>query len=180
MGAAALAMAQAADPQRFRALLLIEPVMYPPPYLRGDNAMSERALRRRRTFDSREEAAASFRGRGAFDGWDDAAFAGYIRRGLVGEGPVELACAPEVEADIYRGSKAHDTWDHVMSIDVPVLLMSGEKSDTISPDLARKQAAQFERAGVEIVPDAGHFLPMERPELIAARVRRFVEAMGDS
>ncbi len=178
MGAAALAMAQAADPSRFGALVLIEPVVYPPPYGRDEtNAMSERALRRRIDFESRDEAARSFRGRGAFAGWDEAAFQGYLRCGLVGDGPVSLACDPELEADIYRGSGAHDTWDRLSSIQIPVLLMSGERSETITPDLARAQSERFVRAGVEIVPEAGHFLPMEMPGLVADRVRRFVEAL---
>lgn len=178
MGAASLAMAQAADPVRFRALLLIEPVMFPGPYRRADHPMAERALRRRTRFASRAEARENFEGKGAFEGWHEEAFAGYINCGLVGDGSVRLACTPEVEAEIYRGSGAHDTWDRVGSVDIPVLLMSGELSDTISPDLARDQAAQFGRAGVEIVPDIGHFLPMQRPELVAERVRRFVEAVS--
>lgn len=178
MGAAALAMAQAADPGRFRALVLVEPVMLPPPYVRGTKPeMADRAARRRREFESRREAADSFRGRGAFEGWDEAAFDGYIRCGLRGEGPVTLACDPTVESEIYQGSNAHDTWGRVGDIDVPVLLMSGEHSDTISPELAREQAAQFGRAGVEIVPGAGHFLAMVSPDLVASRVRRFVESV---
>ncbi|MFZ0013929.1 MAG: alpha/beta hydrolase [Acidimicrobiia bacterium] len=172
MGAAALAMAQIADPGRFKALILIEPVMFPAPHARRDNDMSERAMRRRRGFSSRQEAADNFRGRGAFVGWDDAAFDGYIRCGLIGDGPVHLACRPEIEADIYRGSDAHDTFDRVGAIDVPVLLMSGANSQTVPPELARRQADQFQRAGVEIVPDVGHFLPMETPKLVADRVRR--------
>lgn len=178
MGATALAMAQADDPGRFRALVLIEPVIFPPPYVREDNEPANRALRRRLVFESREEAARSLRGRGSFEGWDEKAFEGYVSCGLVGEGPVRLACPPEVEADIYKAARAHDTWDRLTPIDVPVLLISGERSDTIDPDLARDQAARFERAGVEVVPDAGHFLPMDQPSLVAARVRRLVEAMG--
>jgi pimeloyl-ACP methyl ester carboxylesterase len=175
MGAAALAMAQAADPGRFRALVLIEPIILPPPFRRAETEMSDRALRRRREFASRAEAADNFSGKGAFVGWHRAAFDGYIRCGLLGDGPVRLACDPEVEADIYRASGAHDTWDRLPGIAVPVLLMSGENSDTISPELAREQASLFGRAGVEVVPDTGHFLPMERPDLVADRVRRLVE-----
>ncbi|MGD2059862.1 MAG: alpha/beta hydrolase [Acidimicrobiia bacterium] len=179
MGAAALAMAQATDPGRFRALVLIEPIILPPPFRRAESEMSDRALRRRREFSSRVEAADNFRDKGAFVGWHRAAFEGYIRCGLVGDDPVRLACDPEVEADIYRASGAHDTWDRLPGIAVPVLLMSGETSDTISPRLAREQAARFGRAGVEIVPDSGHFLPMERPNIVADRVRRLVEASTD-
>lgn len=177
MGAAALAMAQAADPHRFRALVLIEPIVFPPPYRREESEMSERALRRRREFPTRAEAAENFRGKGAFVDWDEAAFEGYIRCGLIGEGPVRLACEPAVEADIYRASGSHDTWDRLTQIEIPVLLMSGEHSDTISSEFSREQAAQFPRAGVEIVPDTGHFLPMEKPGLVADRVRRLASAM---
>lgn len=179
MGAAALAMAQIEDPDRFKALVLIEPVMFPGPYKREDrNQMSDTALRRRMQFESRSEAVEHFRGRGAFEGWDEAALEGYVRCGLVGEGPVTLACDPEVEADIYRGSRDHDTWERLGQIEIPVLVMSGEHSTTISPRMARDQADQFPRAGLEVVEGAGHFLPMEMPGLVAERVQRMVEAVN--
>ncbi len=179
MGAAALAMAQSADPGRFRALILIEPIVFPGPYRREDrDAMARTAERRRPGFRSRQEAAENFRGRGPFQHWVDAAFDAYIACCLVGEDEVMLACPPEVEADIYRAWKAHDTWERLGSIDIPVLVMAGEHSDTITPDFARRQAERFPRAGVEIVPDTGHFLPMERPDLVADRARRFVEVIG--
>lgn len=176
MGAAALAMAQAADPRRFRALMLIEPIVFPGPYGRDPRySMADTAERRRPRFESREAAAENFRGKGVFENWNDDAFAGYIECGLIGDGEVRLACRPELEADIYRAWKDHDTWDKFPSIDIPVLVMAGEHSDTISPEFAREQAAQFPNAGLEIVPGTGHFLPMERPGLVATRVRRLVE-----
>lgn len=176
MGAAALAMAQAADPQRFGALLLIEPIVFPGPFGREEhNEMALAAAKRRARFESREEAAEHFRGRGLFQGWVDDAFEAYIRCGLIGEDEVRLACSPEVEADVYRAWKGHDTWDELGAIEIPVLLMVGERSDTFTPDFARELAGKFPRAGLEIVPDAGHFLPMERPDLVAERVRRLVE-----
>ena len=179
MGAAALAMAQIADPGRFRALVLIEPIIYPGPHIRAEHPMSERALRRRREFTTRDEAADSFRDRGAFVGWDPAAFDSYIDCGLVGDGPVHLACDPELEADIYRASGAHDTWERLNSIEIPVLLLYGSESDTITPDLARKQQARFVRAGLESVEGTGHFLPMQLPNLVSDRVRRLAETLVD-
>lgn len=178
MGAAALAMAQAEDSGRFRALVLIEPIVFPGPYRREDRgSMARTAERRRGVFESRAAAADHFRGREPFDRWVVAAFDGYLECGFVGEDEVSLACRPEVEADIYRAWKAHDTWERLGSIDVPVLILSGEHSDTVSPDFARQQAARFPKAGLEIVADTGHFLPMERPELVADRVRRLVEVV---
>lgn len=179
MGAAALVMAQAEDPDRFRALVLIEPIVFPGPYRREDrDPMARTAERRRPVFRSRQAAAEHFRGRGLFENWVDAAFDAYIECGLVGDDEVTLACRPEVEADIYRAWKAHDTWERLGAIEVPVLVLAGEHSDTITPDFARRQVDRFPRAGVEIVADTGHFLPMERPALVADRVRRLVEAAG--
>lgn len=176
MGAAALAMAQADEPALFRALVLIEPIIFPGPYAReGRESMAEAALRRRAAFPSRQAAADHLRGRGAFTGWDDSAFEGFIEGGLVGEEEVVLACRPEVEADIYRAWRDHDTWDRLARIEIPVLIMSGEDSDTISPEFAREQASRFPRAGLEVVGGTGHFLPMQRPDLIADRVRRLVD-----
>lgn len=177
MGAAALAMAQIADSSRFRALVLIEPIIYPGPHKRAEHPMSERAVRRRREFRSRLEAADSFRDRGAFVGWDSAAFDGYIGCGLVGDAPVTLACDPDIEADIYRASGAHDTWESLDSIEIPVLLLYGAESDTITPDLARQQRDRFVRAGLESVEGAGHFLPMQSPNLVSDRVRRLAETV---
>jgi pimeloyl-ACP methyl ester carboxylesterase len=179
MGAAALAMAQASDPKRFRALVLIEPIVFPGPFRREPrDVMATIAERRRPAFPSRKAAAEHFRGKGVFAGWVDEAFEGYIECGLIGDDEVRLACPPEVEADIYRAWKNHDTWDKLGEIEIPVLLMSGERSDTISAEFAREQANQFPRAGLEIVPGASHFLPMEQPGLIAERVRRLVEVVS--
>lgn len=179
MGAAALLMAQLADPRRFGFLVLIEPIVFPGPHVRLDeHPLSYGAARRRRVFDSRAEARANFVSKPAFAAWDDEALDGYVSCGLLGDDPVELACDPIVEADIYRASSAHDTFDRLGGIEIPVLLLAGEESDTTPPEVTRMQADQFQRAGVEIVQETGHFLPMEKPGLVAERVARLVQILG--
>lgn len=176
MGAAAMVMAELADPGRFRFLLLIEPIIFPGPHRREEHQLSVVASKRKESFPSREEARKNFASRSAFSGWHPEAIDGYVECGLVGEGPVELACDPRVEAEVYRGSREHSTWDRLGEIETPSLVLAGEGSDTITPDLARAQAERLGSAGVEIVGGTGHFLPMERPDLVADRVRRLVEA----
>jgi pimeloyl-ACP methyl ester carboxylesterase len=136
------------------------------------------ASKRKDSFPGRQSARESFATRPAFSGWDSDAIAGYVECGLIGEGPVELACDPQVEAEIYRGSRDHATWVRLGEIETPALVLCGEDSDTVTPDLARAQAMQLSRAGVDVVPGTGHFLPMERPDLVAERVRRVVEAFS--
>jgi len=178
MGAAALTMAQLADPGRFRFLVLIEPIILPGPRRPLEHPVITVASNRRRVFDSRQRAKEKFVGREPFSRWHPAALDGYLDCGFVGEGPVELACSPELEAEIYRASTLHDTWDRLGEVEIPVLILGGEESDPIPPDLVRSQAARFPRAGVEIVPGVGHFLPMEKPELVAERIRRVAVTVG--
>lgn len=175
MGACALVMAQLADPVRFRFLILIEPIIFPAPHGREDHPLVAAASKRKTSFDSRQEALENFGSRGAFAGWDPEALKAYVDCGLEGDGPVTLACKPDVEADIYRASNDHDTFERLGEVGIPVLILAGEESDTIAPHLARAQAEQFASAGVEIVSATGHFLPMEMPDLVADRVARIVE-----
>ena len=178
MGAAALVMAQLADPGRFRFLLLIEPIIFPGPYGREEHQLSLVAAKRKAVFPDRESARENFSTRGVFERWHPEAIGGYVECGLVGDGPVELACDPLVEAEVYRGSTDHDTWDRLGELDVPALVLCGAESGTVTPELARSQAERMGSAGLEIVPETGHFLPMERPELVADRVRRLWEMFG--
>ncbi len=178
VGATALTMAQLADPDRFRFLVLIEPSVFPGPHGRQENHLSVFTLKRKRMFHSRGAAKDNFASRDAFSNWVPSALEAYVECGLVGEGPVELACDPEIEADIYRASNAHDTWEKLGEIEIPVLILAGEASDPIPPEFAREQTAQFRRAGLEIVPGVGHFLPMEKPDLVADRIRRLVTAFS--
>jgi lipase len=179
MGAAAMLMAQLSDPRRFGFLVLIEPIVFPGPHQRLDaHPLSAITLRRKRTFDSREDARQNFESKSPFNTWDAEALGGYVQCGMMGDGPVELACDPEVEADIYIASNDHDTFEMLGEIEIPVLLLSGSNSDTTPPQVIRQQAAQFKRAGVEIVPEAGHFLPMEKPDVIAERIQRLVKILG--
>lgn len=176
MGAVALVMAQLADPGRFRVLVLIEPIIFPGPHVRQDHPMSVVAAKRTPGFASREVAREQLSAASVFADWVPEAMDGYVDCGLIGEGPVELACNPEIEADIYRASNAHDTWERMSDVEAPVLILAGETSDTTPPDFARRQAEQFPSAGLEIVEGAGHFLPMEKPDLVARRIRRLATA----
>ncbi len=176
MGSAAMVMAQLLDPGRFRFLVLVEPIILPGPYGPLEHPVIEVAAKRRRRFESREAAREAFAAKEPFSRWHPGALDGYVECGLVGEGPVELACPPELEAEIFRASTNHDTWDRLGEIEVPVLVLAGDEGYPLPPELFRNQAARFPRAGVEIVPGVGHFFPMEKPDLVAERIRRVVAA----
>jgi pimeloyl-ACP methyl ester carboxylesterase len=170
MGGTALVMAQLEDPERFKALILIEPIIFPGPHSRVEHQLADIAAKRKDRFGSREEALENFATRRAFASWHPDALAGYVDCGLTDD--FRLACDPAVEADIYRASNDHDTFERMVDVEIPVLIIAGESSEMLGSDLVRAQAGQFHRAGFELVEGAGHFLPMERPDLVAERTLR--------
>ena len=173
MGGAALAMAELKAPGTFAGLLLIEPIIFPPPFKRQEGPLSARALKRRNDFESRAEARANFVAKAPFSSWDRSAFEGYVECGLIdtAEG-TELACRPLDEAEIYQGATAHGTWDLLDKIEVPVTILAGASSDTHPLDFVRRLASRIPRSEFEIVPGTGHFLPMEMPGFVADRIVR--------
>jgi pimeloyl-ACP methyl ester carboxylesterase len=177
-GAAALAMAEIMEPGTFRSLVLVEPIIFPGPFVRiEDNPMAETARRRRRTFGSASEAFASYAGRGPFAGWDDEALRAYVAHGFRPEGDSwALKCHPDVEAEFYRSATVHGAWDRLGEIGCPVLLVAGAGSESHPGSFVEQQASRFPDVGVRTVPDATHFVPMEQPEVLGSMIAGMVGA----
>jgi pimeloyl-ACP methyl ester carboxylesterase len=173
-GGAAVAMAEISRPGTFSALVLVEPIILPPPFERGEeNALTLQALRRRRDFESVESAYESFRGRGPFAQWTDQALRLYVEHGTVEApgGGRTLACPPEVEAEFYRAATAHGSWDRLEEIECPVIVVVGEHSDSHTPKFAEKLTARFSNAELRTIKGATHFVPMEDPDAVADALR---------
>ena len=176
-GGAALCMAEAFAPGTFLALVLIEPIVFPGPHVRvDDNPLTERALKRRRSFASAHEAAAGFKEKAAFAGWRPEAIDAYVHHGFRAdeEGRWVLKCSPETEAEFYREGTSHDTWERLPEVACPVLILAGERSDTHSTAFVEQLVARFPDAMARVVPGASHFLPMERPEAVALAVAQML------
>jgi len=177
MGGATLLMAEVLRPGRFSALIVVEPIIFPPPYRRMEHMpLADRALRRRDGFTSVQAIADSYRGRGPFARWEPSVFDAYVAGGFVErEGRWWLKCRPEVEAEVYRAATAHGFYDRLDEVDCPVLVMAGEQSTTYTTAYVAELADRMPHARYEVVEGATHFLPMERPGLIAERITRFLE-----
>ncbi|HSM02917.1 MAG TPA: alpha/beta hydrolase [Acidimicrobiia bacterium] len=173
-GGAALAMAEIERPGSFSALILIEPIIHPPPFAREeDGRLALQALRRRTSFDSAESAFASFHGRGPFARWVEEALRAYVEHGTIAdeEGGRRLACPPEVEAEFYRAAYAHGAWARLDGIGCPVVVVVGEDSDTHTAEFTTSLTERFADARSVTIEGATHFVPMEKPEEVAAIVR---------
>lgn len=132
------------------------------------NPLADRAERRRSTFPSRAAMRESFRGRGVFADWPEAALEAYLA-GAALEAPegVRLACAPETEAAVFRGVSA-TLEASLAAARMPVILVHGTTGSTVQPEDAAAIAAMGHR--VVRLDGAGHFVPVTAP----GRVRPFL------
>lgn len=171
-GAAMLAMAEILAPGTFERLVLVEPIVFPTglPTIGDDHPLVRGAQRRRSRFPDRASAREWFRTRDLFAGWDTRALDAYVAHGLRpdSEGGLVLKCRPDDEAESYRAGGRHRAWERLGEVRVPVLVVAGEASVTHPPSFTARLTARFADAAHHLVPGASHFVPMQRPDLVAA------------
>lgn len=175
MGGAALVMAELLRPGTFAALVLVEPIIFPGPYRRdSSHPLVALATRRRARFDSRPAVLDSYGSKPPFVGWHPDALAGYVEGGFVEDGEgVRLRCAPRAEAEVFTAASAHAAWERLAEVEVPVHILYGADTDTYPSGHGEALAARFPSARAASIPGTGHFLPMERPDIVADAVRAF-------
>lgn len=179
MGGAASLLAAAERPGRVKALALFDPVIMSreavAAILAGegpvmaDNPLAVGARRRRGVFPSRQAAIDSYRGRGAFKTWPEAALVDYVEDGFrdLADGTVELTCAPEWEASNFA-SHALDPWPAMAKITCPVVVLRAQEASTCQLTSREAFPAENRNVRIETVPGTTHFLPIERPDLVQA------------
>jgi pimeloyl-ACP methyl ester carboxylesterase len=119
---------------------------------------------------------------------------GWVARTVLGHGNVNDPFAPE-ELDVYvrsfrerpRATAASHLYryyqrvfrevlagrwrDHRLT--VPTRIVFGERDRWVSPKLLAGHEGHADDMEVELVPDSGHFIVNERPELVVRRIRDF-------
>ncbi|KRB40478.1 alpha/beta fold hydrolase [Phenylobacterium sp. Root700] len=180
MGGTACVLAQAEAPERVRSLVLFDPVVVPSPSDHGidpeaftNSPLVQGALRRRAVFDSEAAVIGAYTGRGAFKTWTAEMLADYVADGFRErpDGQVELSCAPEWEASNFS-SHAHDTWGAFERAQVPIRILKAEIASTCREDPRFDALVAAGRIEAETIPGTSHFLPMERPDLVQAELRK--------
>ena len=173
-GGAALLMAEAAEPGRFRALYCYEPVVMPvdQPFGPMDNKLSEGARRRRDVFATRDEAYTNYAGKPPFNTLAPDALRAYVDFGFAdqSDGTVRLRCRPEVESEVYRMGSAHDAFARFPQVRCGVAVVCGEHTDAFTPPLIERQAAGLPHGHTQVLPGLGHFGPLQDPAAVAESV----------
>ena len=168
MGGTVALLAAAAEPRFARRLMLFDPVILALHFsaFEGPFALAEGAARRRAVYANRTEVFGSYRGRGAFVGWPDDMLRDYIEDGFreLPSGDVALACEPSWEASTYRAQR-HDSRAAFASARCPMDILVPEFNSACRFDPVAESAAAATSMEMDRIRGAGHFLPMERPEL---------------
>jgi pimeloyl-ACP methyl ester carboxylesterase len=178
----------------FRALVLIEPVLFPPwisallQVLKGLNLLSRihplirRTRRRRRDFASPEDMFGNYRTKVVFSRLSDRVLRDYVE-GLAApndQGGVTLAYPPEWEAQIYNTGGMYDrlVWESLPELELPVLVIRGEETDTLSRRSVHLLEEGLKRGEIRELPEAGHLAPLEQPVQTAGAIKDFLGSIA--
>jgi pimeloyl-ACP methyl ester carboxylesterase len=184
MGGHSLVSATILQPAIFFALVLVDPVIFPPEYYRQPAPDASYIARRRNRWASSDEMFERFRARLPFSAWHEEALRSYCDYALVPEGDAfVLACPPAVEAAIYGRCNAaeNDLYAGIPSVAQPVtILRAGTAATTAVLDLNASPtgpdlAACFPHGRDVYLPDRNHYIPMEAPQLVEREMGRFCE-----
>jgi len=193
IGATVTLRAALRDPGKFRALVLIEPVLFPSGRMISWNLVRAVGLgnilhpkipatfKRRRTFDDLDLIFRGYRTRKVFQYMSDENLRIYID-GITkpsANGGYELAFSPEWEARIYyTGLRDFDIWHHLPKLEVPTLFIRGAETDTFWEQAANLVKRKQPNARVDTVEKSTHLLPLERPKEVFEIMQSFLKEVS--
>ena len=174
MGGAALVMAALRAPELFRALVLYEPIIFPPQVRVGitntgvPSPLADGARRRRSTFASFDEAIANYSSKPPLNVMRQDALRAYVMHGFRAQHDgISIKCLPEHEARTYEMGAIHETWNDLPKLRVPVWLVSGEVNPHTPGAIAALIANEVPGSTLVQWNDLGHFGPMQDPQRFA-------------
>jgi len=178
------------QPGRFRALALLDPVLFLPRIVRTWNLVRTLGLaprlhplvrgaqRRRRTFESRERLFDLYRRKSVFRYFSDDHLRALVE-GLTRpvDGKFDLAYNPEWESRIYLTGiwRDMDLWSNLKSLQVPLLIIRGAETDTFHAGAARLVQRRLPNARILTLDHSTHLVPLEKPALTAEAIFDFLE-----
>lgn len=191
-GGIASMLATIREPQRFKALCLLDPTLFRPEWPEGmeqmqrDGTISEfplvqGALRRRRTFASIDDAFTYFRGKKLFTDWPDDNLHLYAEYGTqpCANGERELRWPVEWEA-YYFSTGFTRSWEAAPKLRglLPVLAIGGGTTDTYVPEIAVLLRDILPEAAFAEVAGHGHLFPQSAPEATLAIINQWLGTLA--
>ena len=173
-------------PDLIRALVLIDPTILPFSwmwwwYLAKLTGLAKfvpivaTAARRRSEWPDRKSMLEAYQVKPVFQTWTDGFLDAYIREGTeeTGRETIRLCCEPVWESKCFAACP-HDIWRHISRLQKPALVLYGAKSDTFLASAAKRFKAKVPQTAFRCFENAGHFVPMERPDETAEVIFDFL------
>ena len=176
-------------PLRFKGLVLVDPVVLSPEHytdyvqtLDGMKLEEHPIARRRNQWQSPDQMYENFKSRHPFRLWKPSILEDYCRFGLLATANgFELACPPAIEAQIYMGTSQRDLSAVLPNVTAPVVVMRAkertatrETMDFASSPTWPGLANALPNARDIYLPDLSHFIPMQRPDLVAHEIQQLL------
>jgi len=190
LGGTVTALAAAADPELFQALVLIDPVVFTGTRalvwevvkalgLRRRMSLARMARRRRERFADHQAVHDAYEGKGMFGAWDPEVFEDYVRAGFAHstDDAVRLRYPREWEARIFETSTPF-IWTELRALDQPILVVRGAASDTFVAAAGERVRRELPTAEVVDVEGATHTVPMEKPHEVARLILAFLDRLS--
>ncbi len=172
------------QPERFRALIMLDPVLLPQAALDmlarardagriDDMPLVQGARRRRQVFESREDAYRRFRAKPIFADWPAEALSLYVEHGLRARSDgagFELIWSPEWEA-YYFATVYQGVWQDLPKVTglAPTMIIRAGRSDTFPAASFARAQALAPAASFHELRGQGHLFPQAAP-LKTARI----------
>jgi pimeloyl-ACP methyl ester carboxylesterase len=191
LGGFLTAYVAAQQTQRFKQLVLIDPVIMPRQSY-GAFAVPADAIdpaqnpvsRRKNQWRDAAEMYQRFHSKPPFNTWDEQVlrdYCDYALRSAPDESALQLACDPLHEASIYLAQKGNEAiYDQLHRLTLPVTLLRAPRDEQNPTDFAGSPtwpglAKALPNAREFYLPDMSHFIPMEDPGLVARIIREAVD-----
>lgn len=180
-----------AHQDRWRALVLFDPPIYPRPghplanFQQSDkDSLAVRARRRTERYRSPDDFARQLASIPGFKRWRPEAYSLFAHATLRfdrNSGEWILACPRELEARVFEENKDPSLWTRLGDVKVPAKLVCGDPhlEGAGAPALIGKAIAEEIRSiEYESIPNTTHFLQIERPQECIRATESFLKKHG--
>jgi pimeloyl-ACP methyl ester carboxylesterase len=191
MGGIALLRAALREPKRFKAAVLLDPVLFPP-YLSPLWTLLHKcglgyrlhplvttAKKRRREFDDLDRLFKGFRRKPIFRYMNDESLNDYVK-GIAcktNRGSYQLCYSAEWEMRLYITAvwRDMDIWRGLPKLEVPTLIIRGSETDTFWEKTAKLVKRKQPEVKVETLGKSTHLVPLEHPREVSEIILSFLQ-----
>jgi len=179
------------QPHTFQALVLLDPVLFPPAMIYFWKTMTllglisqihplaKKSLKRRTRFENREAMYANYRKKSIFSRMSDDALSAYVDALACpnDDGTLDLCYSSAWESRIYLTGILPDMelWNRLGDLKPPTLIVRGAETDTFWKQAGRLAQRRQPSIQVITVENTGHLVPLERPEEVARLTMDFLK-----